>query len=244
MRTFAERSKLSTAIASAISAPFARALSTTRAASATNRSTVSRFIASPDLRPAHGDPGDAGRGAADADGHRLPLFAARPDAVGELDVGAEHVDLAEHIGAVADQVHAFERRRDLPVLDQIALGEREDEVAVADVDLPTGELLGVHTALHARDDLLVRVRAAQHHRVRHARHRSAAEALSPAVGAHGVEVLRALPVLHVPEQLPVLDQRHRVCFAALVVDVDAAAPVRVRRIVDDGDQLARYELPD
>src|SRR5262249_61316127 len=58
------------------------------------------------------------------------------------DVGPEHGHLAEHVGAVADQVHVLERRRHLAVLDEVALRQREDEIPVADVDLPAAEALG------------------------------------------------------------------------------------------------------
>src|SRR5439155_26320853 len=87
-----------------------------------------------DLRSADGDRRDLDGGATDADRNVLTVLAAGPDAVRHLDVVAEHGDLAENVGAVADQVHAFQRRGDLAVLHEIALGEREHEVAVRDVD--------------------------------------------------------------------------------------------------------------
>ena len=88
-----------------------------------------------------------------------------------LEVVAEHVDLAQHVGAVADQVHALERRGDLAVLDQVALGEREHEVAVARCRPDRRRTcLRVDAALDALDDLLGVVRAGEQRGVRHARH--------------------------------------------------------------------------
>ena len=91
------------------------------------------MVSASDLGAAHGDVGDAHGRAAHADGHGLAVFSAGPDAVRDLEVAAEEVDARQHLGAVSDQVHALERGGELAVLDQVALGQREDEVAVGDV---------------------------------------------------------------------------------------------------------------
>src|SRR5689334_19154289 len=99
------------------------------------------------LRASDGDARDLDGGGADADRDRLAILAAGPDAVGELVVAAEHGDAAQDLGAVADQVDPLEGRGQLAVLDEVALGEREDEVAVRDVDLAAAEALGEDAAL-------------------------------------------------------------------------------------------------
>ena len=115
------------------------------------------------------------------DGHALPVLAAGPDPVADLQVVAQHGDVAQHLGAVADEVHALERRGQLAVLDEVALRQGEDEVAVGDVDLAAAEALGVDAALDALHDLLRIVRAGEEDGVGHARHRRGGEALAPAV---------------------------------------------------------------
>ena len=104
--------------------------------------------------PADGDLGDLHRRRPDADRHRLAILAAGPGPVRELEVAAQHRHLAQHVGAVADQVGPLERRGQLSVLDQVALGQREHEVTVRDVDLAAGESLRVHAALDRLDDVL------------------------------------------------------------------------------------------
>src|SRR5690606_35983902 len=147
-RTFTERCEPRRAVASATSAPAFFARSTTRADAASSSSIPS--IRSPtDLCAADGHRGDLHGRTADAHRHALPILAAGPDPVGGLEVVAEHDDLAHHVGAVADEVHALERRRDLAVLDEVALRQRKDEVAVSDVDLSAAKLRGVDAALDA-----------------------------------------------------------------------------------------------
>src|SRR5262249_8115865 len=114
----------------------------TVASSLAHQQRTSRYEPSADLRAADRDLVDLVGRAADTDGDALAVFAARPDAVGKLEVVAEHRHLPQHVGAVADEVHALERRGDFAVFDEVALGEREDEVAVRDVDLTAAELLG------------------------------------------------------------------------------------------------------
>src|SRR5262249_21141785 len=98
------------------------------------------------LRPSDGDAVDLDRGGAHAHGHRLAVLAARPHPVGELEVAPHHRYPREHVGPVADEVHPLERGGDLAVLDEVALGQREHEVPIGDVDLAAGEPLGVHAA--------------------------------------------------------------------------------------------------
>ena len=65
-----------------------------------------------------------------------------------------HVDVAQHLRAVADQVALAQRLGDLAVLDQVRLGHAEHEVAGGGVDLPTAELGDVHAVLGRADDVV------------------------------------------------------------------------------------------
>ena len=51
---------------------------------------------------------------ADADGHGLSVFPAGAYAFVELQIVADHRNAGQHIGAIADQRGAFDRRGDLP----------------------------------------------------------------------------------------------------------------------------------
>src|SRR5580704_14181332 len=95
--------------------------------------------AASDLRAAHRQAGDLQRRLADADRHPLAVLAADADAGVEAEVVADHGDLGQRRGAVADQRRALHRRRHLAVLDQVGLGALEDELAVDDVDLAAAQ---------------------------------------------------------------------------------------------------------
>ena len=98
--------------------------------------------------------------------------------------------------------------------------------------------------LHRSQDLLGVVLPGEHERVGHARHRRVGVRLAPSVAgrlhAHepGVE-----PVLHVAGEDAVLDQHGAPGRCALVVDVERAAAIRDRPVVDDRDQLRGDLLP-
>ena len=82
--------------------------------------------------------------------------------------------------------------------------------------------------------------AGQHEGVGHARHRHVREALAAAVagGRHAHEA-RVEAVLQVAAQDAVLDQHGAAGRRALVVDVERAAAVGDRAVVDHGDRAAR-----
>src|SRR5262245_19334090 len=75
------------------------------------------------LRAAHRHGGDLDCWTTYTNWHRLTVLTAGPDTIGALEICAEHADFAHHVWPVADQVHAFERRGELAIFDQIALGE-------------------------------------------------------------------------------------------------------------------------
>src|SRR4051794_33204447 len=109
--------------ASAWSAPAAAAASTawrakrSRSAAAAPLSDIGatdRHLRDPDRR------------LAGAHGHLLAVLAA--EAALHREVVADRVDPRQHLQARADQRRAAHRGRDLAVLDQVTLGEAEDEV--------------------------------------------------------------------------------------------------------------------
>jgi hypothetical protein len=81
--------------------------------------------------------------------------------------------------------------------------------------------------------------------VRHSRHGRAGEALAPPVAA-GREaiVLGAQAVVHVPGERPVLDEDRPAGLVPFVVDVDRAAALEERGVVDHGAEIARDARPD
>ena len=166
-----------------------------------------------------------------------PGLAAGPAAIAHLEVVAHAGDLAEHIGAVADQIDVANRRSDLPVLDQVALRDRKDEVAVGDVDLSAREGLAVDAEVDAADQVLGRVLARRHVGVGHARHRDVAERLAAAVARwRDAEMVGRDAVLHVGGELAVFDQQVAAGRVALVVDVERAAALQQGGVVEHGDQ--------
>src|ERR1700678_4123939 len=96
----------------------------------------------------------AQRRLADTYRHRLAVLPASADARVELHVVADHGDLGHGHRAVADQRGAFDGRAHLAVLDQVALGTGEHELAGRDVDLTAAEIDRIDTLRHRRDDLL------------------------------------------------------------------------------------------
>jgi hypothetical protein len=78
-----------------------------------------------------------------ADRHALAVLAARPRrAHGE--VVAHHVNVAQHLGTIADEVGVPEGLGDLPAFDEVRLGHPEHEVSGRRVDLTAPELGHIH----------------------------------------------------------------------------------------------------
>src|SRR5271157_1186482 len=73
------------------------------------------------------------RGNADTDWNSLAVFAAGADAFVELEVVPNHGNARQHVGTVADQRCAFDRRGDLAALDQVRFRRREHKLAIGDV---------------------------------------------------------------------------------------------------------------
>src|SRR5690606_27493767 len=131
-------------------------------------------------------------------GYALTVFAAGPTSVRQGDVISEHHYSPQRFRTISDQIRALERRGDLAVLDQIALGEGKYEIAVRDVDLTTPEGLRKNSVFYARHDLFRIMRARQQHRVGHPRHRHGGKALAaPVAGRARLEMPGGVLVVHV-----------------------------------------------
>src|SRR5205809_4586702 len=112
-----------------------------------------------------GDPGDPEGGRAAP--HRRALAVLAADALPGLEVAPDGVDGAHHLDRPADQVRAADGRRDLAVLDQVALGDPEHEIAGRRVHLAAAETADVDAALRGADHLVGVLLARKDVRVRH-----------------------------------------------------------------------------
>src|SRR3954447_3843791 len=83
------------------------------------------------------------------DRRRLPRLATEPRL--HLEVGADRVDAGQRLKAVADQRCAAAWFRHLATLDQVALGDAEDEVTGGRLDLAPAEGDGVEALLDLAD---------------------------------------------------------------------------------------------
>ena len=104
-------------------------------------------------RSSHGHAVDLDGRDADADRHALPFLAADADAFVELEIVAHHADVLQRFRTVADQRGVAHRPRDLAVLDQVAFGRGEDEIAAGDIHLAAAEVRAVEALRDGADDL-------------------------------------------------------------------------------------------
>jgi hypothetical protein len=93
----------------------------------------------------------------------------------------QHHYITQRFRTVSDEIDALQRCGESAIFDEVALGQRKNEVAIGDIDLPSAELLGEDAVLHALHDVLGIVGAGQEQGVGHARHGVAREALAPAI---------------------------------------------------------------
>src|SRR6185503_7328088 len=160
-----------------------------------------------------------------------------------LQVARDAVDRAQRLDAVAHERRAPHRRRHLPVLDQVALGDAEHEVAGGGLDLSAAERDGVQAALHAADQVVARGLARREERVRHARDRELPEGFAAAV-AGGLDAVLARPeqVVQVRGEPSVLDDGGAASGRALVVDPLAPPRVGPAAVVVRRDEVGRQLL--
>src|SRR3989475_2607852 len=122
-------------------------------------------------RAADGQVVDADRRKPHTHRDRLAFLAAGAHALVQLEVAPDADDARQRLGTVADQRRALDRRGHAPVLDEIGLARREDELPVGDVDLTAAEAHRVEPTLDRLDDVLRVVLPRRHERVGHAGHR-------------------------------------------------------------------------
>src|SRR6185312_16090746 len=135
------------------------------------------------LRPSDRHLADADVALAGA--HRHPLAALAADPGLHEEVVADRVDRRQRVEAVADQRRPGAGGGHLAVLDQVALGDAEDEVPGRGVDLPATEAHGVETVLDLLDHPFRGRLAGRDVGVGHAREGQVAEALATAVAGRG-----------------------------------------------------------
>src|SRR5262249_19439384 len=120
-----------------------------------------------------------------------------------------------------------------------------DEIAAGDIHLPAAEIAAVHALRHRADDLFGVAFAGEHEGVGHARHRNVCVALAPSTaGRFGLEQRTRKLVLQVPAQHAVFDEHVAARRLAFVVDIERAAAIADRAIVDYGAKLACDLLSD
>ena len=103
-------------------------------------------------------------------GTLCPSLPQMPMPSSSLQIVAHHADVLQRFGAVADQRGVAHRARELAVLDQVAFGRREDEIAAGDIHLAAAEVGAVEALGDGADDLFGIALAGQHEGVGHARH--------------------------------------------------------------------------
>src|SRR5438309_2510395 len=173
----------------------------------------------------------------------LAVFSACSSRVAEI--GADHVDLAHELRALAYQRRSSQGLSQFSISDAIALRDFEGEIARHDVDLSAAHLLDEDPVFDGPKDLR-RVRCARRdHRVRHPADRQVAEGFAPSVAAsRDAELLGVLSVGEVGTQHAALDEDGSVRRCAFIVHRRGAALVGICTVVDHGDELARDLLPD
>src|SRR5690606_11682455 len=192
---------------------------------------------------ADGDAVDQQRGLADADRNALAVLAADADAVIERHVMPDHAHLLHGLRPVADQRRPLHRRGHLAILDQIGLGGREHVFAAGDIDLSTAEIDRVQALLHRADHVGRVVLPRQHVGIGHARHHQVRERFAATVaGRRHAHQPRVERVLHIAHEHAVLDQGGALRGRALVVDVERAAALVERAVIDDGHAWRRHAL--
>ena len=147
--------------------------------------------------------------------------------------------------AIAHDGGAPHRTANFSALDQVTLGDGEDEVAGGDIDLPGAELFGVEPIGGGGDDVLDRVRPGRDERVRHARNGEVLIRLSATVSGDRVVLLSgAQPVVHVAHEHAVLNQHVAAGRHALIVDSQRSPAAGQGAVVDGGHDRAGDRLPD
>src|SRR6202789_2196335 len=171
---------------------------------------------------------------ADADGNALARFATGANPFVEREIIANHRDVLQRFGPIANQGCALHRSRYDAVLDEVRLAGGEDKFAAGDVYLAATEVDGVEAALDGLENVGGNVVAVEHVGVGHARHGDGLIALAAAAAGVGhVHQARAELVGEIAAQDAVLDEHGLLGGVALVVDIERAAPAGHAAVVDD-----------
>src|SRR5260370_3013345 len=188
---------------------------------------------------------DAQRGLAHAHRHALAFLAAGANAAVQAHVVADHGDVLERFRTAAHDGRALDGVLDLAVLDPIGLAGGEHELAAGDIDLAAAEVGGVQALLDRGHDFLRLPVATEHVGVGHARHGNVGIAFAAAVArgldAHQSSIHR---VLDVALEDAVLDQHIALAGAAFLLDVERAAAIGQRAVIQHGDALGSHALAD
>ncbi len=92
-------------------------------------------------------------------------------------------DSVQYFWAISDQIDTFEWGGDLPVFDEVALGEAKDKISIGDIDLASGEANGIDPFLYRANNVFGVVFAGKHVGIGHARHWGIMKALASAAAA-------------------------------------------------------------
>src|ERR1700687_937490 len=229
---------------SAALAPFRFASSSAQLASSKSTAAIFNF---PLLgaRAADRYPVDSNRWQPDAHWHRLAILAAGPDTRVEREVISHHRDARQHVGAVADKRRALHRPSHFAVFDQVSLARGENKLAIGDVHLSAAEVHRVEAFLDRLDDVFRRRFAGEHKSVGHSGHRRMRKAFAPSVASRlHLHQPRIHSILQVAAQDSFFDKHCARGRRSFVIDIQAAASIRNRSVIDDRAKFARNLLPD
>ncbi len=131
------------------------------------------------------------------------------------------------------------------MLDFVGLAGGKYELPGGDIDLAAAEIHGINAALHGSDDVLRSVWPGPHVGVGHPRERDVRERLAAAIPRRTrAHEPRIQLILHVPAQNSVFNQRRALGRSSLIVDVQRAAPLRERAIINDRALRRSHALTD
>ena len=134
---------------------------------------------------------------------------------------------------------------DSAALDQVRLCGGKRELGGTGLHLAAAEAHRVDALVDAGDDLARITCAGQHERVGHPGDRQVRIRLPPRIaGARGTHQPGIVLVLHVADQDPVFNECGALPGRALVVDVERAASIGKRCVVDHGAQFGCHHLAD
>src|SRR6185295_1448881 len=177
--------------------------------------------------------------------YALAVLAAHPDSGIEFEIVPNGRDMLERLRTVATQSRAFDRRGHFSVFDQVSLRSAERKLAAGDVDLAAAELHGVQSTFDRPYYVFLCVRALEHKSVCHSRQRHVPVTLPSSISrARRVHEPGVQKVTYISPQHAVLDQHRTARRLAFIIDVNRAATIWNRTVINHGAQLRSYALSD